>query len=346
VVDLNRRSQLMSQSYHAHESVSRADKTKSRTRASTWVPRRVYYVLCYLRRALSPGSPKAISNKRIQEAIRFGSEGEVSQIMRWLSGEAPTAGRWAYGALNQEQLYSYIDRERMPNGGYLITLLATPRPIVPPPSIVQLALWDDPSVIPCGAQPKAPEGGSFLHDPPERPDPPHSIAPERRSQRDQHEEIHEESNKQQHGARPKKSDWSGTTIDGLNFLPIAALEAAGHTPESVRAADAKIQTRREYDRPAQVRILIRSLLTRQPIYSAAEMQARSEEQSHERPARSAAPSGARRRSAKNRRERAAESATDPEYAAYLAECLAAPKYTPADFPGLPVPGQRRAAYGG
>jgi len=70
-----------------------------------------------------------------------------------------------------------------------------------------------------------------------------------------------------------------------------------------------------------------------------------EEPRDERPAARSASTGTRRRAAPNRSEQAADPATDAEYRAYLAECLAAPKATSADFPGLPVPGQRGAAYG-
>jgi hypothetical protein len=172
-----------------------------RTRAATWVPRRVYYVLAFLKRQLTPGTPRAISNKRIQDAIGFGSEGEVSQIMRYLSGEQPTAGRWAYGVLRDNpQRYRFIDRERMPSGGYLITLLATPEPIglvaETPPQVVQLSFLDDPSVIPPVALSDAARGGSFSDRPVQVPDHPRPARQNARSQRDQHEETHEESDQE------------------------------------------------------------------------------------------------------------------------------------------------------
>jgi hypothetical protein len=90
-------------------------------------------------------------------------------------------------------------------------------------------------------------------------------------------------------ASGEKNDWSTATIVGLDFLPIAALEKAGVTPQIFQDADRRIITRREYDRPAQIRILIRSLLTHQPIYSASELAARSEEHPSERPAQQSAP---------------------------------------------------------
>ncbi len=197
-------------SYHMDSSASRADKTKSRTRASTWVPRRVYYVLRHLQRTLEVGKPKAISNKQIQTAIRFGSEGEVSQIMRWLSGEAPTMGHWAYGALQANaQQYRFIDRERMPSGGYRVTLLAIAERIDAPalhiPELVQLSFFEtenDPSVIPHGAQPKAAQGGSFSHDPSDNADSWQPVALNARSQRDQHEEILEIQTQEEESARP------------------------------------------------------------------------------------------------------------------------------------------------
>jgi len=257
----------------------------SRTRARHWVPRRIYYVLAYLKRQLAPGKARAISNYRIKEALGFGSEGEVSQIMRWLAGEAPTTGRWSYGVLNTPQTYRFIVRERMPSGGYLITLLAVPKLIEEaPPEAVQLCLWDDPSMIPHGEHQDAAKRGSSTHDPSLRLDLPRQDAADQRTQGDQHEETPKESNSSSVGALSQKNDWSTLTIDGAQFLPITALEKAGHTPESVKAADAKIRTRREYTREGQIRILFDCLLNHQPIYSAAEMQARSEEERHERPA--------------------------------------------------------------
>jgi hypothetical protein len=180
---------------------------KSRTRSTTWVPRRVFYVLRFLQKALTPGKAQAISNKQIQTAIHFGSEGEVSQIMRWLSGESPIMGRWAYGCLNANaQQYRFITRERMPSGGYLITLLTAPQridvPVLHLPEIVQLSFLDDPSVIPHAGQQDAPGGGSFSHDPSCLPDPQQYSALNSRSQRDQHEEIHEESDQKEEIARP------------------------------------------------------------------------------------------------------------------------------------------------
>lgn len=174
---------------------------KTRTRPQTWVPRRVYYVLAYLKRQLTPDKPKAISNKTIQEAIRFGSEGEVSQIMRWLSGELPTMGRWAYGVLRDNaQRYRFIDRERMPSGGYLIRLLPQPEPLAPAagaPQIVQLSLFgDDPSMIPPAPLPDAETRGSFYDMAPDRPDPQHLNAPNARSQRDHAKETHEDQQQQ------------------------------------------------------------------------------------------------------------------------------------------------------
>lgn len=276
-----------------------SSQTHARTRPATWVPRRVYYVLAYLKRQLTPGTPKAISNKHIQEAIGFGSEGEVSQIMRWLGGELPTSGRWAYGILREtEQRYRFIERERMPSGGYTITLLPTPRPI-DAPEAVQLSFLDDPSMIPLAGQQDAAQRGSFSHDPPRQPDRRHSSAANARSERDHPKDMLEESSSSSMGAARKKNEWAGVTISGLGFLPIAALSKAGVTPQMLQTADLKIQTRREYDRAQQVRILIRSLLTNQPIYSAAEIAARELEQHHERP-RSAAPA---RRSTPNQSKR-------------------------------------------
>lgn len=297
-----------------------------RTRAATWVPRRVYYVLAYLKRQLTPGKPTAISNKRIQDAIRFGSEGEVSQIMRWLAGELPTMGRWAYGVLNTNaQQHRFITRERMPSGGYLITLLATPAPIgvaaEAPPEIVQLSFLDDPSVIPPPQHSDAARGGSFSESRPQSTDQPRPARANARSQRDHEKETHEESEQQQHGARAQKYDWSRITISGAEFLPWQALEKAGLTPESVQAADRKIATRSEYDRPAQIRILFRSLISHQPIYSAAEIAA--QEPPHERPTAARTAAGTRRQSRTHQPGRSADPAPTPDYDAILAEWRAA-----------------------
>jgi len=267
-----------------------------RTRASTWVPRRVYYVLRFLQRRLTAGQSQPLSNKQVKDAIKFGSEGEVSQIMRYLAGEQPTMGHWAYGALNMHaQTYRFITRDRLPSGGYSITLLPTPERIDAPqlvlPEIVQLSFFgaeNDPSMIPQIGQQDALQGGSFVHDPFARADLPLANAEECRSQRDQHEHRSHESNSSSMSVLAQKNDWSGVTPDGMDFLPILALEKAGVTPHVFQEADRKIATRREYDRPAQIRILIRSLLTSQPIYSAAEIAAHEQESPHERPSRSTA----------------------------------------------------------
>lgn len=106
-----------------------SSQAQAQARRASRVPRRAAVVLRHLRHRLTPGNAKAISNKQIQAAIGFGSEGEVSQIMRWLSGELPTAGRWAHQSLAAPQTHRYITREIAPSGGYLITLLASPHPI-------------------------------------------------------------------------------------------------------------------------------------------------------------------------------------------------------------------------
>lgn len=127
-------------------------------------------------------------------------------------------------------------------------------------------------------------------------------------------------------ASGEKNDWSTITIAGLDFLPTRALEHAGVTPQSFLEADRKIGTRREYDRPAQVRILIRSLLTHQPIYSASELARRTEEMHH---VPAAAPNGrdgagARRQSRTHSHPRYAlapepNAERDAEFAAMRAE---------------------------
>lgn len=177
-----------------------ASYQKPRTRATTWVPRRVYYVLRHLQRSLTAGTAQAISNKQIQIAVKFGSEGEVSQIMRWLAGETPTMGRWAAGYLQANaQTYRFITRERLPSGGYSVTLLGTPEridaPVIRLPEIVQLSFFgadNDPSMIPHAGQQDAAQGGSFLHDPFSEADPQQSKAAHVGSAGDQHEESPKE----------------------------------------------------------------------------------------------------------------------------------------------------------
>lgn len=306
----------------------------SRTRATTWVPRRVFYVLRHLQRTLTPGKAQPISNKQIKDAIRFGSEGEVSQIMRWLSGDQPTMGRWAYGCLDANpQQYRFITRERMPSGGYLVTLLATPerieRAAVRLPEIVQLSFFgdaNDPPMIPRAPRSDAVQGGSFSHDPFDGADPRQHSAAKRRHMGDQHEDRSHESNSSSVGVSLQKYDWSGVATEGIDFLPIAALERAGVTPDIFQAAERKIVTRCEYDRQAQVRILIHSLLTNQPIYSVSEIAARTEEHRHDT---AAAPTGrdgagARRSSRTHSTRRSAlqpepNEERDAEFAAQLTE---------------------------
>jgi hypothetical protein len=183
--------------------------TQSRTRATTHKPRRAYYVFKYLERQLTPGKARAISNAQIKEALRFGSEGEISQIMRWLAGEQPTAGRWAYKALNQEQVYRFIERERLPHGGYSITLLARPEPIAaraePTPEVVQLSFLDDPLMIPPAPQQDAARRGSFSDLPASRPDRAHCNAADRRSQGDHPKESLEESDQEEGTRTPQKT---------------------------------------------------------------------------------------------------------------------------------------------
>jgi hypothetical protein len=122
---------------------------------------------------------------------------------------------------------------------------------------------------------------------------------------------YKQHDQQQHGALSQKNDWSEITISGAQWVPTQALERAGHTPESVRQADAKMRTRHEYTREEQIKILFQSLLHQQPIYSAADIAARTEEHDH---ATAAAPTGrdgagARRSS---RTHSARRSASDPE----------------------------------
>lgn len=206
-----------------------------RTRPATWTPRRVWYVLRYLKRTLTPGTPKAISNKHIQEAVGFGSEGEVSQIMRWLAGDAPTTGRWAYGVLQAtEQRYRFVTRERMPSGGYSLTLLAAPAPIAPAaiePQIAQLDMFaDDPSMIPPCPRQDAADRGSFSAMAPERTDLAQPNAPNARSQRDHvKESLHDQQQQQPSLARESNPLYQRLMADS-DMSETLAMRVVRHAP--------------------------------------------------------------------------------------------------------------------
>jgi hypothetical protein len=308
-----------------------------RTRATTWAPRRAYYVLRYLKRQLAPGKPRALSNKQIQTAIGFGSEGEVSQIMRWLCGELPTLGRWAYGYLNAPQTYRFIDRERTPAGGYLITLLATPTPIdqveMALPQIVQLSFLDDPSMIPHAAHQDAPQGGSFFHDPLGDADLSHQERQNARSQGDHPKESHEESDQEEESAR-------SPLFERLIAQP------GMDWPLARRIVANPVGTLSEFESD----LALAQTFARSPFFFTVAkwrdgQRVLAPEVCHERP-RSAAPARTRRGSQPNRPAPTADPATDPEYTAYLAECLAAPKAKPGDFAGLPMRREWGVADGG
>jgi hypothetical protein len=115
--------------------------------------------LKYLRAVAPAGQPISLSNASICAGVGYGSEGEVSQILRWLAGELPMTGRWAHRYLDTPQQLRYLRRERRPDGGYLTTVLAAPEPIV------LAAVSDDPVHDPANqAFPRAPQG-IMDHDP-------------------------------------------------------------------------------------------------------------------------------------------------------------------------------------
>lgn len=306
-----------------------------RTRAATWVPRRVYYVLAYLKRCLTPGTPQAISNKHIQAAIRFGSEGEVSQIMRWLAGELPTTGRWAYKVLATEQVYRFITRDRLPSGGYCITLLARPEPLaartVPAPEPVQLSFLDDPSMIPLAADQDARNRGSFSPMSPAHLDRAHSSAADRRSQRDHPKESHEERDQEQESAHP--------LFARLMAQPQMSRKLAAQIAQTPIGSVADFETD----------LALAHAFARSPFFFTVarwrdgQRVVAPEEPQHERPTPTRGH-GARRRAETHRTTRDTHPAADADYAAYLAECLAAPLAS-AENLGLPVPGRGRAAHG-
>lgn len=311
-----------------------------RTRPATWIPRRAYYVYRYLRRVLTVGTPTAISNKQIQVALGFGSEGEISQIMRWLGGDVPLSGRWAYGALTAPQIYRFIARERTPSGAYLITLLLTPTPIAAPPDPapegVQLSLWDDPPMIPLAPLPDALGGGSSAHDPPPRPIVPHQEPGNERSQGDHPKETHEDSD-QEEESRARE------LFDRLLAQPgmdrTFAQRVVQHAPG----------TRAEFEADVRIAQTIRDI--RSPFFftvarwrdgQRVEAPERLHDEQPITPAAADRSARARRRAETNRGERKSNTGTPEEYAALLAE-IATLKPITAEELGLPVRGGWRTA---
>lgn len=134
-------------------------RTSARTqrRSHGPLPVRIYIVLKYLRQVLTPGERIRLSNAALAQAVGYGSEGEISQVMRWLAGEIPAMGRWAHRYLDTPQQLRYILRERRPDGGYTTTLLAAPTPI----ALSDHDPLDDPDAADTGA-----ESAVFAHDPP------------------------------------------------------------------------------------------------------------------------------------------------------------------------------------
>jgi hypothetical protein len=312
---------------------------KSRTRSTIYVPRRAFYVRRFLERTLTPGTPQAISNKQIQLGVRFGSEGEVSQIMRWLAGESPTMGRWAYGALQANaQTYRFITRERTPSGAYVITLLPTPERIDAPrlalPQVVQLSFFgdtNDPPVIPHAPQQDASEGGSFSHDPFDAGDLAQQSAADRGSQRDQHEERLQTQTQEEELARSPLFAW-------LITQPGMSRKLARQIAKSPMGTLADFESD----------LKIAQTFARDPFYFTvakwrdSERVHAPEESRDEHPARSA--SGARRRPRANRPAPPANPAHAADYDALLAEIRAARPLTAEEL-GLPVPGRGRIAHG-
>lgn len=289
---------------------------KPRTRATTWVPRRCYYVLRHLQRTLEVGKAQPLSNKQIKDAIRFGSEGEVSQIMRWLSGEAPTMGRWAYGALNANpQQYRFITRERMPSGGYLVTLFPTPERIDAPqialPQVVQLSFFgleNDPSMIPHAGQQNAPQGGSFSHDPFDVVDRGQQSAANRGSEGDQHEETQKNQTQEEETAH-------SPLFERLIAQPGMSRKLAR------QIAHAPLGTMEAFETDLRVA----QTFARDPFYFTVarwrdgQRVVAPEESHHEHPARSATPARARRGPQSHHARRSAQPEAAVDYAAILAE---------------------------
>lgn len=318
------------EAYHVQDSPSSGGYPdmpvrNARTRATAWVPRRVYYVLRYLRRTLTPGKGHALSNKQIQTAIKFGSEGEVSQIMRWLAGELPTMGRWAYGCLNANpQQYRFIDRERMPSGGYLITLLARPQPLVAPPprvpDLVQLSFLDDPAVIPHAAHQDAAQGGSFFHDPSGDVDRRQQHAADRRSARDQHKETQKIQNQEEELARTP-------LFDRLMTQPSMSRSLARRIAQNPPGTSTEFETD----------LALAETFAKSPFFFTVakwrdqQRVVAPEESQHDQPARARSSARSRRTTQTHQSGRSAPDhvALDTDYAALLAEIAAC-------NPGMPV----------
>ena len=169
--------------------------THRRRRTSGPLPLRIYIVLKYLRAVLPAGQGVNVSNAAIAAAVGYGSEGEVSQIMRWLAGELPLSGRWAHRYLDAPQQLRYVERERRPDGGYTTTLLAVPVPIA--------LAEDDPLDDPQQAVRRA-ESANSTHDPLVQQSFAASVCDTRENQRDHAIESESTQTQEEESARTRE----------------------------------------------------------------------------------------------------------------------------------------------
>lgn len=100
-------------------------------------------------------------------------------------------------------------------------------------------------------------------------------------------------------------------IAEADFIPRRGLERAGCTPAMVLDAWARFLTRPEYTPPERVKVFFRTLCIGEPIYSAAELSARQQEQEPPHAA-TERPSGAGRPAAPPERRRSGARAARPE----------------------------------
>lgn len=214
------------------------------------LPLRVYLVLKYLRAALPPGQPVSLSNAALAQAVGYGSEGEVSQVMRWLSGALPLSGRWAHRYLDAPQQLRYLVRERRPDGGYITTLLATPTPL----ALAEHDPVDDP-------QPSRSSGESavFAHDPLEQQCFTAPGCDEHEFQRDHAIESKFNQTQEEESARTRES-----SIEASALYQRLISEPSMSRSLARRLAAAPLGTLAEFERDIQIAASIPSVAT--PLY--------------------------------------------------------------------------------
>lgn len=258
------------------------------------LPKTMRLVLLELRWRIPDGETKHVSNATLAGATGL-SEASVSVYVRLLAGE-PVIVK---GETLQPPPQRFIARARRSDGpGYAITMLPPPelrQPPAPAPRVVEMAFGTaDPAAAP--AAPATPEGSSS--------DPaPHDEVwgvrtpqtPPKMGSLDDPSNHHESMTQQQHGA-PVETNRADQARYPNCFAPLAArlAERFPHYPESaIRAGIAKLQTRRDVraGRTSLEATLYYCLRENQPIYSQAELDARSLALQEPRHAPRPAPTG-------------------------------------------------------